>query len=81
MLTAVHREPTLLETRIDGDLVGDVRWRLSAAGRATRLDFEQEVEVAPGPLALASYAAGPVLRWNHRRMMAGCRDGLSRRLS
>jgi len=76
----VHRDPDLLETRIDGDLEGQVRWRLAAAGSVTSLEFEQQVEVAPGPLALASYAAGPVLRWNHHKMMAGCRDGLSRRL-
>ena len=80
VLTAVHREPELLETRIDGDLVGEVRWRLAASGHATRLEFEQEVEVGSWPLALASYAAGPVLRWNHHRKMAGCREGLTLRL-
>ena len=81
VLTAVHRGPALLETRIGGSLVGSVRWRLGAEGRAaTRLEFEQEVTVAPGPLALASYAAGPLLRWNHQRMMGSCREGLSSRL-
>lgn len=82
VLTAVHRAPALLETRIDGALVGTVRWRLAPDGRAaTRLDFEQEVTVAPGALALASYAAGPLLRWNHHRMMRSCREGLSSRLT
>lgn len=78
VLSAVHREPDLLETRIDGTLLGSVRWRLAPAGdRATRLEFEQEVTVAPGALALASYAAGPLLRWNHQQMMGSCREGLS----
>jgi hypothetical protein len=41
--------------------------------------FEQEVEVG-GLLALASYAARPVLAWNHHRMMGGCEAGLRQRL-
>jgi carbon monoxide dehydrogenase subunit G len=82
VLTAVHRTPALLETRIGGTLDGTVRWRLAPAGpAATRLHFEQEVTVAPGALALAAYAPGPLLRWNHHRMMGSCREGLSSRLT
>lgn len=79
-LGAVHREPELLETTIAGDLVGEVRWRLAPEVRGCRVDYEQDVVVGRPLLALAAYAGGPLLRWNHRRMMASCREGLSARL-
>jgi hypothetical protein len=77
----VHRQPGLLETTIDGDLRGWVRWRLGEVDGGTRLRLEQQVEVSGGLLGLASYAARPLLRWNHDRMMTGARMGLSSRLS
>lgn len=80
LLHAVHREPERLETAVSGDLSGSVRWRLVAEGTGTRLDFEQQVRVARRGLAVASYVARPVLRWNHDQMMAGCRSGLAARL-
>lgn len=79
-LHATSREVHLLETSLAGDLVGEVRWRLSGDGNATRLDFEQDVQVSGRLLGLASYVARPVLRWNHDRMMAGCLAGLRERL-
>ena len=81
VLHAEHREPPLLETTVSGDLRGVVRWRLSAPDPgSTLMEFEQEVEVV-GALALASYVARPLLRWNHHRMMAGCLAGLQARLA
>ena len=79
-LHAVHREPHLLEIAVDGDLVGEVRWRLTDSPGGTRMSFEQDVRVTHPLLAAASYAARPVLRWNHDRMMAGCVAGMRRRL-
>ena len=79
-LHAVHRQPDLLEIAVDGDLAGEVRWRLDSVSGGTRLAFEQDVHVTSRLLGLASYAARPLLRWNHDRMMAGCVAGLSRRL-
>jgi carbon monoxide dehydrogenase subunit G len=81
VLGAIHREPMLLETTIAGDLDGQVRWRLSPAGAGTRLDYEQDVDVTGRLARFAARPLGPVLRWNHERMMAGCRDGLRHRLS
>jgi hypothetical protein len=75
VLDAVRRTPPVVEVALSGDLDGYARFTLTPAGRGTRLDFAQEVSVG-GRLALASYAARPVLRWNHHRMMAGCRTGL-----
>lgn len=79
LLTAVHREPDLLETTIGGDLVGSVRWRLSDAGAGTRLDYEQEVDVGSRVLRAAAVPLRPLLRWNHGQMMAGCLAGLRQR--
>lgn len=81
VLVAVHRGPTLLETRIEGDLVGSVRWRISPDGSGTRLDFGQEVEVDRPVLRVAARGVRPLLEWNHHRMMAGCRTGLDQRLA
>ncbi len=81
VLHAERREPPVLETSVSGDLRGVVRWRLSAPTvGSTRMEFEQEVDVS-GALALASYVARPLLRWNHHRMMVGCIAGLERRLA
>jgi hypothetical protein len=43
------------------------------------VELEQEVSVG-GALALASYAARPLLVWNHGRMLDGCERGLRQRL-
>lgn len=79
VLDAVSREAPLVEVAIGGDLAGFARFTLSPAGWGTRLDFRQEVTVT-GWLALASYAVRPLLVWNHRRMMRGCRRGLASEL-
>ena len=78
-LHAVRRDPSRLEVGISGDLVGRAAWTLTEIGRSTRLDFHQEVTVG-GWLGLVSPLVGPLLRWNHARMMAGCVDGLRGRV-
>jgi hypothetical protein len=80
-LHAERREPTVLETSLSGDLVGRVRWNLTAVPEGTRLDLAQDVRVTGRLLGLASYAARPLLRWNHDRMMTGCVSGLRARLA
>ncbi|WP_246051003.1 SRPBCC family protein [Nocardioides guangzhouensis] len=75
-LHAVHRHDDLLETGIDGDLVGHARYRISPHGAGTRLHFEQDVDVSGRLLGLASRLARPVLVWNHDRMMRSCLSGL-----
>ena len=79
VLHARSRTGPVLEVGVSGDLDGTVRWRLEPVEGGTRMRFEQTVTVS-GLLALASYVGGPVLRWNHDRMMAGCVAGLRRRL-
>jgi carbon monoxide dehydrogenase subunit G len=80
VLHAADRSPGRLEVGVSGDLDGTVRFVLDEHPGGTRLDFGQEVR-ARGLLATASYVARPVLRWNHDRMMRGCRDGLRARLA
>ena len=80
VLDAVSRTPPVVEVAISGDLDGFARFTLTPESTGTRLDFRQEV-TARGALALASYVGRPVLVWNHRRMMAGCREGLAARLA
>lgn len=80
VLQAVTRELPVLEVEVSGDLVGWVRFAITAEGAGARVDFTQEVTVS-GPLAAASRVARPVLRWNHERMMRGCAQGLARRLA
>jgi hypothetical protein len=79
VLHAVNRSPGVLEVGVSGDLRGSVRFDLVPVTGGTRLELAQEVRV-PGLLGAASYVAGPLLRWNHDRMMRGCVEGLRSRL-
>lgn len=81
VLHAVDRSPGRLEVEVAGDLAGSVVFELGGSDAGTRLGFTQVVEVRRGWLGVASYVGRPVLRWNHDRMMRGCRDGLRDQLS
>ncbi|MFJ2756004.1 SRPBCC family protein [Nocardioides sp. NPDC087217] len=76
VLHAVSRDLPTLEVGLGGDLDGFARWTLTAAPGGSRMVFEQEV-VVDGLLGLASMLLRPVLTWNHRQMMLGCRNGLA----
>ncbi|HSX68390.1 SRPBCC family protein [Nocardioides sp.] len=80
-VSLLRRTPEVLESRVTGDLDGWVRWRIAPESVGCRVHFEQEVVVCGALLGLASYAARPALLWNHARMLAGARDGLTRRLA
>lgn len=75
VLHAVSRELPTLEVGLGGDLDGFARWTLTPTPGGSRMVFEQEVVVG-GLLGVASVALRPVLSWNHRKMMLGCRRGL-----
>ncbi|MEU6137556.1 SRPBCC family protein [Nocardioides sp. NPDC047086] len=75
VLHAVNRDLPTLEVGLGGDLDGFARWTLTPTPSGSRMVFEQEV-VVRGLLGLASLPLRPVLTWNHRQMMLGCRQGL-----
>lgn len=79
--TVEDRPGGVLEARIEGRLLGWARWTLSAEAGATRVDYVQEVITSGRLLAVASYAARPLLVANHRAMMRGGRRGLLQELS
>lgn len=78
-LHAQSRDPGLLRVAIDGPIRGYAQWKLRSVPGGTRLDFEQRVRAVDRAFVLASYLVKPVLRWNHRRMMAGAEAGLAQR--
>lgn len=81
VLHAVRREAACLEVAISGDLEGTSSFVLSpvAGTGGTRVDYRQRVVVARRGLDWVSAALRPLARWNHERMMCGCRDGLQER--
>jgi hypothetical protein len=79
-LTAVSRDLDLLEVGIDGPIRGWARYYLDELGPGrTLLRFEQEVRAEAPMFVVASYAAKPLLVWNHHRMMRGADQGLRAR--
>ncbi|WP_432476916.1 SRPBCC family protein [Nocardioides sp. GXQ0305] len=80
VLTAVHREPRRLESRIEGDLVGVALWQLDDLGGRTRVDYTQDVVVTHRVLRPLVGVLRAPMAWNHARMMEGCRVGLEQRL-
>ena len=79
VLLARERGPSHLRVDLDGDLVGWSTFDLTPSGDGTRLDYRQRVSMANPWLGRLARLGGPVLRWNHAQMMAGCRAGLARR--
>ena len=80
-LTAVRRDLERLEVAIEGPISGWARFHLDEQGPGTtRLRFEQEVRAEAPLFVVASYAARPLLVWNHHRMMRGSERGLRERL-
>lgn len=80
VVRATSRDLPVLKVEIGGDLCGWAQWHLAPDGDGTVMRFEQQVELARMP-GLAVAAGRPLLRWNHRRMMAGCRAGLAGRVA
>lgn len=79
VMHAVSRELPVLEVALAGHLSGTVRWRLADESGGTGLELRQQVSVH-GAIAPLAAVLRPVAVWNHRRMMAGGRAGLRRRL-
>jgi hypothetical protein len=86
VLTAVSREPRLLEVALEGPISGWARFRLDEGPRrssgveTTEVRFDQEVRADAPTFVVASYVVKPLLRWNHEQMMRGLVAGLRERV-
>jgi hypothetical protein len=76
LLTAVSRDPDLLEVGIDGPIRGSAQFGLAGRGEVTDVRFDQVVRAEAPAFAVASYVVKPLLVWNHQRMMRGLLEGL-----
>ncbi len=79
VLGARERGPQRLRVEIGGDLAGWSTFHLTPTASGTEIAYEQQVSVTGPWLGRLARLGGPVLRWNHAQMMAGCREGLARR--
>ena len=79
VLSARERGTSHLRVDLDGDLVGWSTFDLTPTADGTDLGYRQQVALADPWLGRLARLGGPVLRWNHAQMMAGCREGLARR--
>lgn len=82
--TRVER-PSLLAGRASGDLAGTGTWRLDeltteGGEPACIVAFAWRVALAKRWVAPLAPALGPVLRWNHDRLMTAGAQGLAERL-
>ncbi|MER5543579.1 SRPBCC family protein [Streptomyces sp. NPDC002589] len=71
----------ILEIAMSGDIEGWARWTVTAAGSGTLARYDQVVSVNKPLLRRLAVPARPVLRLNHRLMMAAGRRGLVRYLA
>jgi len=79
VLGARERGPSHLRVDIAGDLVGWSTFDLTPTEDGIRVGYRQQVGLANPWVGRLARLGGPVLRWNHAQMMAGCRAGLARR--
>lgn len=76
---AVREEPPrVAESRVRGDLNGEMRWTLSSEGSGTRLVFEETVMTGKALLNVLAPLFKPLFAWNHRVMMRSGENGLRR---
>lgn len=76
LLTREREDAQVLRTRLAGDLVGWAEFRLAPVAAGCVVAYRQEVVLGSGLLDALTRPLGLLLRWNHARMMAGCRRGL-----
>jgi len=80
VLRAVSRDLPTLEVAVSGHLEGAVAWTLRPEAGGTRMEMRQQVDTRGAVVSLGAALAPGLLRWNHARMMAGCRRGLLARV-
>jgi hypothetical protein len=82
MITTIRvTPPTDLEGRAVGELEGTGRWRLTAEGEETLVQYFWDVRTTRWWMNLLAPLARPAFAWNHDQVMESGRAGLSRRLA
>lgn len=82
MITTTHvRPPSELDGRAVGELEGTGRWRLTAEGDETLVQYFWDVHTTRWWMNLLAPIARPAFNWNHDQVMESGRAGLARRLA
>lgn len=82
VMTTTHvRPPYELDGRATGELEGTGRWRLSAEGSGTLVQYFWDVRTTRWFMNLLAPIARPAFSWNHDQVMASGRAGLERLLA
>ncbi|GHE02266.1 SRPBCC family protein [Streptomyces alanosinicus] len=78
--TRHDRDSGILQVSLSGDIEGWARWTVTADGPGTLARYDQVVDVRKPLLRRLAVPGRPLLRLNHRLMMAAGRRGLTRYL-
>jgi hypothetical protein len=76
-----YDRPHAAEVRVQGDLVGLMRWLFTPYAGGTYLVFEEEVRTGKQLLNVLAPLGKPFFAWNHRSMMRHGQQGLNRALA
>jgi carbon monoxide dehydrogenase subunit G len=72
--------PGTIDATIGGDLDGEARLRIRAAGAASLVEVGWTVEMMQRPMRLAARVGQPLLQWGHDRVVDMTVTGFRRRL-
>jgi carbon monoxide dehydrogenase subunit G len=72
--------PVAIDAVIGGDLEGEARLRVRAAGTGSRVEVRWTVEMMQRPMRLATRFGRPLMQWGHDRVVEMTVDGFRRRL-
>lgn len=70
----------IIEGVASGDVSGIGIWRFSREGGVTVVRYEWTVRMAAPRMKVLAWVAGPLLRWNHNKVMEWGGRGLARHL-
>lgn len=81
-MTTTHvRAPYEIDGNAVGELEGTGRWRLTAEGGETRVQYFWDVRTTRWWMNVLAPVARPAFQWNHDQVMESGREGLARLLA
>jgi uncharacterized protein YndB with AHSA1/START domain len=80
MRTVKVQPRALIESMVDGELMGMGRWQLTRSGTGTHVQHDWIVNLPVQRTPLLRPIAGLLFKFNYRALMAAGRKGLQRRL-